>query len=100
MSKSYKRKSIEQEKEEAILDLRRELYKEDVVAESETVNLQLQVSARVKLTGKVSGKQYVWPKSGAIIPVNKEDVNDLLKKKLGEKPCCGGKPNYLFVKVE
>jgi len=97
MARTYKRKSIEQEK---ILDLRKELYKEDVVAESETVNLQLQVSARVKLTGKVSGKQYVWPKSGAIIPVNKEDVDDLLKKKLGEKPCCGGSINWLFKKVE
>jgi len=83
--------------EEKILDLRRELYKADI---DTSVELQLQISAKVKLTGKVSGKQYVWPKAGAIVSVDERDVEELLTKKLGSNPCCGGSINWLFKKVE
>jgi len=104
MARTYKRKSIEQEK---ILDLRKELYKEDVVADVEptaynnTVKLVLAVSLKsYTATGKVSGKRYRWERSGSSVDVDARDVDDLMQKKYGSKPCCGNRPNYLFMKVE
>ena len=61
-----------------------------------TVKLVNKISARVRFPGK-SGKFYVWEKAGAIQDVEPEDVDDLLKKRLGDKACCGSSNiNYIF----
>jgi len=89
-------------------DDERELEEEVVVAKeqpasynkSRTVKLVSMISARIRLDGPNSGKRYTWERAGAVVAVNEEDAELLLQKKLGEKPCCGGSPNYLFSIVE
>jgi hypothetical protein len=64
---------------------------------TKTVKLVNKIGARVKMTGAVSGKQYDWKKSGMAVDVDERDVPDLLKKRLGDKPCCGSSNlNYVF----
>ena len=94
--------------------LKSDLDEEDVVAEEEqpvytyndrkpaTHRLQLRFDAKVKLSGSVTGKLYTWERSGAIVEVDEQDVDDLLSKRVGSKACCGGniENNTLFVLIE
>lgn len=83
---------------------------EDVVDKSPAVDnnykkkLQLRISAKVVVSGDktVSGKRYVWERSGAIVEVDEVDAPGLLAKRLGERPCCGGDPDSLklFILIE
>jgi len=63
------------------------------------ISLTSQFSARIKLCGSVSGECYVWEQSGAAVEVDARDVPMLLEKKMGEKFCCGGKPNYILIRT-
>ena len=67
----------------------------------ETVRLVLQRDLRLKYTGPISGKLYVFSGAGSIIDVDKEDANVMLEKHGGT--CCEGsgstKPQPYFVKV-
>ena len=60
------------------------------------VSLKSLLSARIRLQGSVTKKNYEWSKAGTIVDVDEKDAPDLLTKKLGEKFCCGGSPNMLF----
>ena len=68
----------------------------------ETVRLVLQRDLKLKITGPVSGKEYVFAGAGAIVPVNKEDVDKMLEKYGGL--CCEGsgtgKPPAYFSKAQ
>jgi len=87
-----------------------DLDEEDVVAEEvlptytkvSTKKLQSRISAKIKLSGSVTGKLYIWEGSGAIVEVDERDVEELLTKKLGDNACCGGNiyNNMLFGIVE
>lgn len=55
-----------------------------------TVNVQSLIDAHLIYTGRESGKQYEWNRAGAIVSVYETDVPELLSKRLGGKPCCGG----------
>ena len=67
----------------------------------ETVRLVLQRNLRLKYTGPISGKSYVFAGAGAIIDVDIEDAGIMLEKHGGT--CCEGsgstKPQPYFVKV-
>lgn len=79
--------------------------KKEVLATQETVTynktkLVCRISAEVKLQGSITGKFYRWEKAGAVVEVDERDASALLKKRLGEKHCCGGKPNIIFEEVD
>lgn len=58
----------------------------DTVSE---VSIQLTIDATVKVTGTVTGQQYVFHGAGAIVQVDSLDKDELLNKKRG-RSCCGG----------
>lgn len=55
----------------------------------DTVSIRSLVDAKVKLTGAVSGKVYIWERAGAVISVDVVDKDEVLNKKRG-RACCGG----------
>lgn len=54
-----------------------------------TVSIRLLIDAKVKVTGTVTGNEYVFPKAGSIIKVDIRDKDEILNKKRG-RSCCGG----------
>jgi hypothetical protein len=62
------------------------------------VKLQLLIDIDLTLIG-VSGKQYRWSHAGDIVDVDKTDAEIFLKKRYGERFCCGTH-NQLFDIVE
>lgn len=65
------------------------------------VNIQLIFPAHVSYKGRNSGKLYDWPKAGDVVPVDSEDVADLLSKRVGSGSCCaGGDGNKVFIIYE
>lgn len=64
--------------------------------EYNTIRLVNKIGARVKLPGSVTGKFYTW-KAGQAVEVDERDAPDLLKKKLGDRACCGSaNQNFMF----
>lgn len=63
-----------------------------------TKHLQSVFPARLEITGRASGKLYIWAKSGDVTDVDIEDVEELLQKRVGNSACCGGSQqgNRLF----
>ena len=57
--------------------------------EIDTVSIRSLIDAKVKLTGAVSGKVYIWERAGAVISVDVVDKDEVLNKKRG-RACCGG----------
>jgi len=55
----------------------------------DTVDIRSLVDATVKVTGKVTGKQYVWSRAGEVQAVDVRDKDEILNKKRG-RACCGG----------
>ncbi len=66
-----------------------------------TVSIRSLFPARLRYSGRVSGKQYEWEKSGDVVEVQTEDAPDLLLKKIGSKGCCGvqSNGNVLFEQI-
>lgn len=60
------------------------------------VKIQSLVDAHVYYTGQISGELYEWRKAGAIVDVDERDVPELLAKRPGKKPCCGGERKQIF----
>ena len=60
------------------------------------ISLTSQFSAHITLEGHVTGQRYVWKRSGDAIEVDERDAPSLLEKKIGERFCCGGKPNFIL----
>jgi hypothetical protein len=60
------------------------------------------IDARIKVTGKFSGQDYLFPQAGAVQDVDARDVEWLLAKRQGERQCCGGteRGNKVFELVE
>ncbi len=57
--------------------------------EIDTVSIRNLLDATVKLTGTVTGQQYVFHGAGAIVEVDSRDKDEILNKKRG-RACCGG----------
>jgi len=60
------------------------------------VRIQSLIEAHVYYAGQVSGQLYEWNKAGAIVDVDESDVPELLAKRSGKKPCCGGERTKIF----
>ena len=54
----------------------------------ETIKLQLARDVKLNATGKVTGKLYTFNGAGAILDVDKEDAEIMLKRKVSG--CCPG----------
>lgn len=68
-------------------------------AEIGTVSIQLTIDATVRVTGTVTGQQYVFRGAGSIVQVDPKDKDELLNKKRG-RSCCGGQSGKsIFVLV-
>jgi len=61
-----------------------------------TVKIQSLIEAHVYYAGQVSGQLYEWNRAGAIVDVDERDVPELLAKRSGKKPCCGGERTKIF----
>lgn len=69
------------------------------VDEIDTVSIQLTIDATVRVTGTVTGQQYVFRGAGSIVQVDPRDKDELLNKKRG-RSCCGGQTGKsIFVLV-
>jgi len=91
------------EDEEKVLE--KEEVKEEPKSKREskpkTVRLVLQKRKRVKVTGAVSEKEYVFPGAGSELDVDERDVPALLAKGADRRNCCGGaQPTPYFQIVE
>lgn len=64
------------------------------------INVQSLIDAHVTYSGRISGRQYVWERAGAIVEVDERDVPELLSKRRGKKPCCGQERTKLFQLAE
>ena len=60
------------------------------VEEIHRVKIALCIDARMRVTGKYSGQEYLFEKAGAVVDVDATDVEWLLEKRQGERQCCGG----------
>ena len=60
----------------------------DRKASRSTVRLQLMKEVKLNTIGKVTGKKYTFDGAGAILDVDKEDADILLKRK--RSGCCPG----------
>ena len=56
---------------------------------STTIDIVSCIDATVKITGTVTGQQYVFAKAGTVLAVDIQDADELLNKKKG-RACCGG----------
>jgi hypothetical protein len=67
---------------------------------NKTVKLQSQLDARLLYTGKVSQRQYEWPRAGSVVSVDERDVDELLSKRTKKQSCCSGSDIAVFIKVD
>ena len=54
------------------------------------VNMVSLIDARIKVTGKYSGREYLFERAGSVQDVDQIDVEWMLEKRQGERQCCGG----------
>ncbi len=52
--------------------------------------LRLLIDANLKITGKYSGRNYLFNGAGSVEDVDQIDVEWLLEKRQGGRQCCGG----------
>lgn len=69
----------------------------DNMGDTDKINIQSLIEAHLLYDGEVSGRHYEWKRAGDTTPVLKEDVPELLSKRLGMKQCCGSQDgNKIF----
>ncbi len=54
------------------------------------VKLRLLIDAKLKVTGKYSGRNYLFNGAGSVQDVDQIDVEWLLERRQGGRQCCGG----------
>ena len=66
--------------------------------EEQSVKVVNKFPASISIRGQITGKLYEWGGAGVVVEVAKEDVPQLLTKKIGDASCCGNnqKGNLLF----
>ncbi len=69
---------------------------------SKTIKVAIGIDARMKVTGKYSGQEYLFSGAGSVQNVEEIDVEWLLSKRQGGRQCCGGGEdgNIIFRLVE
>jgi len=55
---------------------------------NQLVSIRSKVDAKVKVTGAVTKKEYIFASAGATQDVDKQDADEILNKKRG-RTCCG-----------
>ena len=55
-----------------------------------TQKLRLLIDSNVKVTGKYSGRNYLFSGAGSVVDVDQIDVEWLLERRQGGRQCCGG----------
>lgn len=68
------------------IDENRDFFYND---KNDTVSIRSRIDAIVKVTGAVTGNQYIWAHAGAVVDVDVRDKDEILNKKRG-RACCGG----------
>jgi len=58
-----------------------------------SIAVQSQIDAKVRVTGYVTGNSYVFNGAGSVVYVDEKDVEKLLEKRQGGRQCCGGTGN-------
>ncbi len=53
------------------------------------VLIQSLIDSRLIYDGEITGRHYEWSRSGETQPVDERDAPALLKKRIGERSCCG-----------
>ncbi len=66
------------------------------------VLIQSLIDSRLIYDGEITGRHYEWSRSGETQQVDEKDAPALLKKRIGERSCCGEglKGNQVFVEME
>ena len=66
------------------------------------VRLVSRLDAKLYVTGKYSGQEYLFDGAGSVVDVDSRDVEWMLAKRQGERQCCGGDPtgNIVFALAE
>ena len=54
------------------------------------VNMVSLIDARLRVSGKYSGREYLFERAGSVQDVDQTDVEWMLEKRQGERQCCGG----------
>lgn len=52
--------------------------------------MRLLIDSNVKITGKYSGRNYLFSGAGSVQDVDEIDVDFLLERRQGGRQCCGG----------
>lgn len=62
------------------------------VSEPEFISkkMRLLIDSNVKITGKYSGRNYLFSGAGSVQDVDEIDVDFLLERRQGGRQCCGG----------
>lgn len=55
-----------------------------------TKTLRLLIDSNLKVTGKYSGRNYLFNGAGSVQDVDQTDVEWLLERRQGGRQCCGG----------
>jgi len=59
-------------------------------SEEHLVSVRLLIDSNVKVTGKYSGRNYLFSGAGSVQDVDQIDVEWLLERRQGGRQCCGG----------
>jgi len=62
---------------------------EELLEEVSTVRLRLRKDINLKITGPITGTQYVFIRAGAEVSVDSRDA-ELMIKRMGSNSCCSG----------
>jgi len=55
-----------------------------------TVAIRLIYESKMRYESPITGKSYTWNRIGDVVPVDTEDSDYLLSKRIGGDSCCGG----------
>lgn len=67
--------------------------------EAETVPVRLLRHMIVYITGRISGKEYIFNNVGSVVNVDKEDVEGMMKRNVVKQSCCGSYSNSPYFEI-
>jgi len=60
------------------------------------VKIRLRIDSNYKVTGKISGREYLFAGAGSVLDVDERDVEWILTLRRGKGCCGGGGANAIF----
>ena len=67
---------------------------------SDTVSIRSLIDGKAKVTGTVTGNEYIFNRAGSVVLVDTRDKDEILNKKRGRSCCGGNSGKHLFELVE